>query len=463
MLAEDWGRLNMELPDRRRPTDYQAFETLSDLHVRRISSRLRLADWETARDMLRGFYTRNHAAKGSDECAKRIEYLRVPEPVPVMEDFYPGDAPPMPIATCALILDLVQRQFEISRAGYLTREEVREKELEWALKLMEDQEAAEAARKRTSRIPGDKQSEPGVSAGEDSSLLVAEVAETSEQLDRLFGDKHTHWVFAGFVSVLVQRRNAVQHLVDEHRRSHARPSGRKVTDARDLERLFNEVDSEVVRLAECLDCYVRSAPFQRLFGDREDYDEPTPRDVTAAAEAVIDFYKANLLLARTVRGVTARADFVETIEDIAHLVDRPLEGVDRWITKIVGFAAILPTLEQSSSTDQREAHALTLDLRFDEVLLDRIRRRLDAVPGPLSDAAYIRKWERQFRKRDAASRRRSAASLGNHDLKVALGFVVGSALFIVTWANEGFSATMHAALAVATVWMFLSFISWLSR
>ena len=296
----------MELPDRRRPTDYQAFEKLSELYARRISSRPRLPEWETTRDMLRGFYTREHSSKGSAECAKRIEHLKVPEPVPVIEDFYPGDTPPMPIASCSLILELVQRQFETSRAGYLTREEVRTKELEWALNLMEQQKAAEAARKRTSRIPGDQQSQPGVSAGEDSSLLVAGIAETPEQLERLFHDKQEHWVFAGFVSVLVQGKHAVQHLVDQHRRPHTRPSGRKVTDARDLERLVNEVDSEVNRLAECLGCYMQSAPFQRLFRDRDDYDEPTPRDVTAAAEAVIDFYTANLLLARTAREVTGR-------------------------------------------------------------------------------------------------------------------------------------------------------------
>ncbi|MBS4729856.1 hypothetical protein MSM1_19990 [Mycobacterium sp. SM1] len=421
----------MELPDRRPPTNYQAFETLSDLHLRKISSRLRLAEWETARDMLRDLYTRDHSSKGSAECAKRIEYLRVAEPVPMIEDFYPGDAPPLTTAKCALTLELVQRQFETSLAGYLTREEVRKKDLEWALNLMEDQKAAEAARRRTSRISGDKQSEPGV--------------------------------FAGFVSVLVQRKNAVQHLVDEHRRPHTRPSGRMVTDARDLERLVNEVNNEVIRLAECLDCYMRSAPFQRLFGDRDDYDEPTPRDVTAAAEAVIDFYKANLLLARTVRGVTARADLVEIIDDIAHLVDRPLEGVDRWITKIVGFAAILPTLEQSSSTDQRERHELSLDLRFDDVLLDRIRRRLDAVPGPLSDAAYIRKWEREFKKSDVAIRKGGDVSLGKHELRVALGFVVGTALFCTSWASAGLTATMHAALAVGAAWIVLSFIAWLCR
>jgi hypothetical protein len=95
------------------------------------------------------------------------------------------------------------------------------------------------------------------------------------------------------------------------------------------------------------------------------------------------------------------------------LVDRPLEGIDQWITKLVGFAAILPTLERSRPADEREAHTLALELELDDVLLDRIRRRLDAVPGALSDAAYIRKWEREFKKSDVATARAVTSRSGS--------------------------------------------------
>ena len=145
------------------------------------------------------------------------------------------------------------------------------------------------------------------------------------------------------------------------------------------------------------------------------------------------------------------------------MVDRSLEGVDQWITKLVGFAAILPTLEQNAPTDQRETHALALELEFDGVLLNRIRRQLGAVPGPLTDEAYLRKWEREFKKSDVATRKGSDVSLGKHEVRVALGVVVAAALFITSWVNEGLSATMQAAGALVFMWGLFSFIAWISR
>jgi hypothetical protein len=54
-------------------------------------------------------------------------------------------------------------------------------------------------------------------------------------------------------------------------------------------------------------------------------------------------------------------------------------------------------------------------------------------------------------------------SLGKHELRVALGFVVAAALIITSWVHEGLSATMNVAGTIVAVWMVFSFIAWLSR
>lgn len=452
----------MEAPDRRRQNDINAYEELSKLYGQRFDSRLRLSAWKSACDML-AVYTRNYAVKGPAECSKRIEFLKVSEPVPMKEDYYPGDSQLVPTAGCALLLDLVERQFELSRAGYPAREDARQKELLWAVNLQKGLKAAEAARNDRALRRADGQAEATAVGENVSGFPVAEIVETSDQLELLFREKRANWVLAGFGSVLVQRRNELQPMVDDHRSSHRRPVGRRVNDARDLERLVNEVNTEIIRLAECLVCYTRSAPFQRLFGDRELYAEPTPADVIAAAEAVVDFYRANLILARTVREVIAHPELDEIVGNIERLVDMPLDGVDQWITKVIGLTGILPALERSSVTGPQETHTLALGLRFDDALLERIRQQVGSVPGRLSDSAYLRKWNQDFKNRNVAVRADRGATVGAHEVRIALGLMVAAVLFLTSCARIGLSATMDIAAPLAAIWMVITFIGWLTR
>ena len=76
---------SVDLPDRCRRTDDHAFKTSSRLYASSISSGPRLADCKAVCDML-DVYTRDHAVKDSTQCARRIEYLSVPEPLPMIED-----------------------------------------------------------------------------------------------------------------------------------------------------------------------------------------------------------------------------------------------------------------------------------------------------------------------------------------------------------------------------------------
>ena len=100
---------------------------------------------------------------------------------------------------------------------------------------------------------------------------------------------------------LVQLRNRLQPLVDEHRGNSKTYNNRHVTNIDEIESLHQHVLREMMRLVEKLERDMWSAPFQRLFADGDPYDEPTPRAITEAAAIVIDFCRANLLLARDQR------------------------------------------------------------------------------------------------------------------------------------------------------------------
>lgn len=224
----------------------------------------------------------------------------------------------------------------------------------------------------------------GASVSDDSGLVVAALADTPEDLDRLYRDKHLYWEWAAFASELVQRRNGMQRLVDAHHRDTPSHTNRRVMDIHELYGLYLDVLREIRHLAEELDRSMRSAPFQCLFGDKELYDDdPTPETIIAAASIVTDYYRANLLLARNTRGVVTRDDYVDVIKDMARLVDRPLECVDRWLTTLVGFIGVLPTLERNLDADTESHHSLVLDIDLDvDVRLKRIKRQLDCLRQP---------------------------------------------------------------------------------
>lgn len=217
--------------------------------------------------------------------------------------------------------------------------------------------------------------------------MPAGLAETPEELERLFRDKPDCWEIAGFGSVLVQGRNKLHTSIEAHRAKRSSSSGRRVTNRYELEALYKEVDERITRTQ--LDVYegMLAPSFRRVFGDQDLYDaEPTPRDVTAAATLVTDFYRANLIIARETRGVGSPDAYVEVIDNMARLVDRPLQDVDRFITNIVGFIAVIPSLAWQES-EATEFHTLALDIGCDDALEERISEQLKRLRQP---------WRRWF-------------------------------------------------------------------
>jgi hypothetical protein len=217
---------------------------------------------------------------------------------------------------------------------------------------------------------------------DDSDIEIAAVADTPEQLERLFRNKHEYWEWAAFVSLLVQGRNKLQPLAEQARSGFAPSSGVQVHDIRRLRYLYEDLVDQLWRLLESLAQSISSAPFRRLFGDKVLYDsEPTRREIADAANALIDFYRANLMLGRNVRGTFAKAEYAKAIEDMARLVDMPLQAIDQFITQFVGFMAVVPSIARTGE-DVSVSHAMGLDLGLDDALIKRIDRELKFLEQP---------------------------------------------------------------------------------
>lgn len=115
----------MGLFDRYDEANETAYRTLLDISVRAMSGRARFHQWEVAQQMLRDHYTSERAVENSAQCAKRIEYLKVPEPLPVIEDFFPAGSYPKHTANCQRTLAALQHRFEHGCVVHQQREKVR--------------------------------------------------------------------------------------------------------------------------------------------------------------------------------------------------------------------------------------------------------------------------------------------------------------------------------------------------
>jgi HJR/Mrr/RecB family endonuclease len=107
--------------------DGQAFQTLSDLYVRRATSRLRRTDWKFARDIIENILGQDPETIDTSTVAVLIKYLEVPEPQPLLEDFLPVS---MPTSRSSWVLSEANRLYQADRQAHPQREKDRLEDLE---------------------------------------------------------------------------------------------------------------------------------------------------------------------------------------------------------------------------------------------------------------------------------------------------------------------------------------------
>jgi HJR/Mrr/RecB family endonuclease len=103
-------------------------------------------EWQTASRLLQQNYTSDAARNSSDACLKRIKYLEVAEPQPVLASFAPGSMPPL--RECPAKLAEVQSRYQREMQRYAEREKSRLHELETLKATYPEIQAAEVARWR---------------------------------------------------------------------------------------------------------------------------------------------------------------------------------------------------------------------------------------------------------------------------------------------------------------------------
>lgn len=228
--------------------------------------------------------------------------------------------------------------------------------------------AVASAFDRTTMTGVSEPTEPQDKSAQDSAASV----DTSNQLQGLFRDKHPYWRSAAFASSLAQGigRDA---FVDDGTRHCEIPARSQVSSVGELAGLVQLVCTAVEARAQSLGRYVVSEPFTRLFDPTA--EDPSPAAIVAAAERVVDFYEANLLLALRVRGTDSPWRYRKVIESASHLVDRNLKGIEDFTVEYAEMLRVSQLVEQES-LGENGSHIVPLNLYQDNKLLARILRRL---------------------------------------------------------------------------------------
>lgn len=108
-----------------------ARETLNRLQIQQVRTSSRRQAWTEAYLLLGEFYTRDRALADPDTAEKRLQCLNIREPVPAVADYVPPEYSPY-FGNPIEILHATQRNFEIGKPAYDSRERARSAELQYA-------------------------------------------------------------------------------------------------------------------------------------------------------------------------------------------------------------------------------------------------------------------------------------------------------------------------------------------
>ena len=132
-------------------------------------------------------------------------------------------------------------------------------------------------------------------------LAVATVVSSAAELAEMLNKKQPCWRYAAFVSVAVQRRDAVATRVRDARMGFGRPGGEVVRTDFDAGRFFTERLADLSELIGQIDDFMLSPAFQHVFGDPHDEDSADADGIVHAANRLMDYHESLLRLSERSR------------------------------------------------------------------------------------------------------------------------------------------------------------------
>lgn len=209
-------------------------------------------------------------------------------------------------------------------------------------------------------------------------LPVAEVVRTEAELTKLLADRLPNWRYAAFVSVLVQRRDAVASRLRDARMGFSVPTGPVLSTRDETSLFFTDRLEELSDLVGGVEAVMLTAAFQQVFGDPHDGDSADADGIVHAGHRLMDYHDRAVSLSERCRAVRVPYDCRDLQEDFVLLTAVPLDGfatfIDVFSQRVLEMADVA-----RYATGDVQLDTVELRITDDDEVLDRISARLQQI------------------------------------------------------------------------------------
>ncbi|MGI9162221.1 MAG: hypothetical protein ACR2JI_04755 [Mycobacterium sp.] len=209
-------------------------------------------------------------------------------------------------------------------------------------------------------------------------IEVAAVVHTTAELDAMLTKRPPCWRYASFVSVAVQRRDAVAARVRDARMGFARPNGEALSTEFETGLFFTERLSELYELIGDIDGFMLSPAFREVFGDPHDENSADAGGVVHAANRLMDYHDCLLDLAERSRGVRVPYGCGDLQRDFGALTVLPIDGFGTFIEDFTERVAEMGDVARYATGDV-QLDNVELGVSCDDELLGRISTQLQQL------------------------------------------------------------------------------------
>lgn len=236
--------------------------------------------------------------------------------------------------------------------------------------------------------PPDPSKEPVMSETPDNDQpRFAEVVHTDEALNELFEKKDHNWRYAGFVSVLVMRRAALQPRLRDHLFAYAKPTGERARTGREVAQFVMDALRDHGQIAQQMTDFMCSPAFVAVVCSPHDEATADAEPVYQAAMRMMDFYERFLTMSERSRGLAAPSEHGDLLNNCARLSDMGIDGFNSFIDRFVDRVAEMPAIILNAGGGEVEGEPIVLEIKTDQELLDTIVDQLQKIAENDDDAA----------------------------------------------------------------------------
>ena len=209
-------------------------------------------------------------------------------------------------------------------------------------------------------------------------VVIATIADSSDELTTLLTEQPPGWRWAAFASVLLQRRTAVRSRLRDVRLGFATPSGARATSGAEVAYFVGTNTDELQKLVGQTEAFMLTPAFMEVFGQHGDEGTADADGIVQVANRLMDYHERFLVLAEYCRDYDVPSRFSDLMRDCCELMTIPLDGYNTFIDDFAEFIVLMPDF-MIHGRGTVEADPISLHMSVDDKLITSITRQIRAA------------------------------------------------------------------------------------